>query len=45
MAYIRFKGLEEYERNVIDTSHLSVKHTVLAVQKRIDEGTALLCSQ
>ena len=41
----QFCSLEEYERNVIDTSHLSVKHTVLAVQKRIDEGTALLCSQ
>lgn len=41
----QFCDLGEYEQNVIDTTHLSVEETVLAVQKRLSEKAALLSSQ
>lgn len=38
----QFHDLETYEVNVIDTTNLSVKDTVLKVKERITTRTALL---
>ena len=38
----QFHDLETYEVNVIDTTNLSVKDTVLKVKERIATRTALL---
>ena len=40
--WAQFLGLGEWERNVLDTTDLSVRETVAAVQARIADGTALL---
>ena len=40
--WAQFRDLGEWERNVLDTTDLSVRETVAAVQARIADGTALL---
>ena len=38
----QFADLGEYERNAIDTTHLTIRDTVSAIQKKVAEKTALL---
>ena len=38
----QFADLGEYERNAIDTTHLTIRDTVSAIQKKVVEKTALL---
>ena len=38
----QFADLGEYERNAIDTTHLTIRDTVSAIRKQVAEKTALL---
>ena len=38
----QFADLGDYERNAIDTTHLTIRDTVSAIQKKVAEKTALL---
>ena len=38
----QFADLGEYERNAIDTTHLTIRDTVSAIRKKVAEKTALL---
>ena len=38
----QFADLGAYERNAIDTTHLTIRDTVSAIQKKVAEKTALL---
>ena len=38
----QFANLGAYERNAIDTTHLTIRDTVSAIQKKVAEKTALL---